>query len=198
MVGNDSPSVINSSSDSSSHKFTQLMLVDRESEKNKWIHALHELHRIILRNKLPPRNPLRVYSVMTTYQLQQLRHANNINCACLIDPTRLLLGCDDSLLCLDLDIQTYRRLTASKKILLCNYSSKDQLVIVLAGKQRHVRLIPTRGLDVDNIDWIKVTETKGATTFVVSNTNTDTFVCVAIKKTLLIYQVTNFYLFIFN
>ena len=178
-------------SDGGSHRFTQLMLVDRESEKNKWIHALHELHRIILRNKLPPRNPLRVHTVMTTYQLQQLRHANNINCACLIDPSRLLLGCDDSLLCLDLDVQTYRRLTASKKILLADYSSKDQLVIVLAGKQRHVKLIPTRGLDVDNVDWIKVTETKGATTFVVSSTPTDTFVCVAIKKTLLIYQVIN-------
>ena len=32
------------------------MLVDRESEKNKWIDALHELHRIIRRNKLPNRN----------------------------------------------------------------------------------------------------------------------------------------------
>lgn len=32
------------------------MLVDRESEKNKWIDALHELHRIIRRNKLPSRN----------------------------------------------------------------------------------------------------------------------------------------------
>lgn len=41
---------------SGSQRFTQLMLVDRESEKNKWIDALHELHRIIRRNKLPCRN----------------------------------------------------------------------------------------------------------------------------------------------
>jgi serine/threonine-protein kinase MRCK len=32
------------------------MLVDRESEKNKWIDALQELHRIIRRNKLAHRN----------------------------------------------------------------------------------------------------------------------------------------------
>lgn len=37
-------------------KFTQLMLVDREGEKNKWIDALHELHRIIRRNGLSYRN----------------------------------------------------------------------------------------------------------------------------------------------
>lgn len=42
--------------DDGSQRFTQLMLVDRESEKNKWIDALHELHRIIRRNKLPNRN----------------------------------------------------------------------------------------------------------------------------------------------
>ena len=42
--------------DDGTQKFTQLMLVDRESEKNKWIDALHELHRIIRRNKLLSRN----------------------------------------------------------------------------------------------------------------------------------------------
>lgn len=42
--------------DESGLKFTQLMLVDRETEKNKWIDALHELHRIIRRNKLSNRN----------------------------------------------------------------------------------------------------------------------------------------------
>lgn len=36
--------------------FTQLMLTDKEVEKNRWIDALHELHRIIRRNKLSYRN----------------------------------------------------------------------------------------------------------------------------------------------
>lgn len=72
---------------------------------------------------------------------------------------------------------------------MASYSHQDQLVVVLAGKQRHVKLIPTRGLDHENIEWIKVTETKGATSFVLVTLPTDTFICVAIKKTLLIYQV---------
>lgn len=171
------------------NEFAIVLTVDRESEKNKWIDALHELHRIIRRNKLPNRNPLRVYPLMTSFQLPALRHPNNINCCCIIDVTRLLIGCEDCLICCDLDIHSYRRLTNSKKIVLCSYSSTDQLVVVLAGKQRHIKLIPTRGLDEDNIEWIKVTETKGATTFVIVPLPTDTFICVAIKKTLLIYQV---------
>lgn len=36
--------------------FTQLMLVDKETEKHKWIDALRELHRIIRRNNIPTRN----------------------------------------------------------------------------------------------------------------------------------------------
>lgn len=127
---------------------------------------------------------------MTTFQLNALRHHNNINCCCVIDATRLLIGCDDSLLRCDLDIQTYRRLTNSKKILMCSYSPGDQLIVLLGGKQRHIKLVPTRGLDHDGTDWIKVTETKGATTFVLSTVNGQTFICVAIKKTLLIYEIT--------
>lgn len=80
-------------------------------------------------------------------------------------------------------------MTNSKKIILCSYSPQDQLVVVLAGKQRHIKLIPTRGLDHENIEWIKVTETKGATTFALVTVEAETFICVAIRKTLLIYQI---------
>lgn len=135
------------------------------------------------------RQPLHVHSLLTTFQLPPLRHYNTVNCCCVIDSTRLLIGCDDCLLCCDLDIQAFKRLTNSKKILAASYSHQDQLVVVLAGKQRHVKLIPTRGLDHENIEWIKVTETKGATCFVLVSLPSDTFICVAIKKTLLIYQV---------
>lgn len=40
------------------------MLVDKESEKHKWIDALHELHRIIRRNKIPHRNVFQLLVVM--------------------------------------------------------------------------------------------------------------------------------------
>lgn len=142
------------------------MLVDRESEKNKWIDALHELHRIIRRNKLSNRNvskilsnfllqfcakiliiqPLRAYILMTTMHLSALRHHNNIHCCCVIDETRLLIGCDDALLCCDLDVHSYHRLTNSKRILQLTYSPSEQLVVALAGKQRQIKVF---GVGVD-------------------------------------------------
>ena len=51
-------------------------------------------------------------------------------------------------------------------------------------------MIPIRGLDNDNIEWIKIPETKNATTFVLVSTNTLNYICVAIKKTLLLFEIT--------
>ncbi|XP_054154350.1 serine/threonine-protein kinase Genghis Khan-like [Oppia nitens] len=176
--------------DDGSQRFTQLMLVDRESEKNKWIDALHELHRIIRRNKLSNRNSLRAHTILTTVQLSFLRHHNNINCCLVIDETRLLIGCDDALLCCDLDIHSYHRLTNSKRIQQLAHSPTEQLVICLAGKQRQIKLIPIRGLDNESIEWIKIPETKNATTFALVSTNTANYICVAIKKTLILFEIT--------
>lgn len=40
------------------------------------------------------------------------------------------------------------------------------IIVVISGKQRHVRLIPVRALDGDECEWIKVSETKGCITLV--------------------------------
>jgi hypothetical protein len=73
-------------------------------------------------------------------QLSALRHHNNINCCLVIDETRLLIGCDDALLCCDLDIHSYHRLTNSKRIQQLSYSPSEQLVVSLAGKQRQIKV----------------------------------------------------------
>ena len=96
-------------------KFTQLMMVDRESERNRWIDALHELHRIIRKNKLSYRNALKSFKLINSLQLPLLRNFTNINCCCLIDETRILLGTEDGLVCCDLDIQVYRKISKTNK-----------------------------------------------------------------------------------
>jgi len=78
--------------------------------------------------------------VLTSFQIPALRHQNNIDCCCIIDESRLIIGCDDYLLCCDLDIQKCHRLINSKRIVQCAYSPSDQLVIVLAGKQRYIKV----------------------------------------------------------
>lgn len=122
-------------------RYHQLMLVDKESEKNKWIEALHELHRIVKRNNLPSRNYLQAYSFMTTAQLTLLRNINSINCCCLVDEgTRLLIGSDDSLTCCYLDVQAYHKLPKGKRVMLLAYLANDQLVVSMSGRQRHIKV----------------------------------------------------------
>jgi len=78
--------------------------------------------------------------------------------------------------------------------------------VVLSGKQRHVRLVPVRALDGDEVEWIKVAETKGCitlTTGVVRRNPLTYCLCVAIKKqvrhitllnVIIIYIILMFYI----
>lgn len=65
--------------------------------------------------------------------------------------------------------------------------------MVLSGKQRHVRLVPVRALDGDEVEWIKVAETKGCitlTTGIVRRNSLNYCLCVAIKKQVrIIYNI---------
>lgn len=77
------------------------------------------------------------------------------------------------------------RVGEGKKIHFMEYVNEEQLIVVLSGKQRHVRLVPVRALDGDDVEWIKVAETKGCialATGVVRRNPLTYCLCVAIKK----------------
>lgn len=87
------------------------------------------------------------------------------------------------------------RVGEGKKIYLLEYVTEEQLIVVLSGKQRHVRLVPVRALDGDEVEWIKVAETKGCITLTtgIMRRNPLTYcLCVAIKR-----QVSKRSLFVF-
>lgn len=171
--------------------FYQLMLVDRESEKIKWIEALHELHRIVRRNNLPTRNYLTASSVMTIAQLAQLRSVNTIHCCAVIeDGPKLLLGTDEALICCYFDLKAFHRLPKGKRVLQIAALEGEQLFVAMSGRQRHIKLIPMRALDSDAVAWIKMPETKNATAFVVHKDLPGSFISVAVKKSLFVYEIT--------
>lgn len=185
MIGDDY------SSHTQRNIFYQLMLVDKESEKIKWIEALHELHRIVKRNNLPPRNLLASYTIMTTSQLGQLRNMSTIHCCAIVEEgPKLLIGTDEALICCYLDLRAYHRLPKSNRVLLLDVLENEQLIVAMSGRQRHIKLIPMRALESDTVAWIKMPETKNATTFVMHRNLPGSFISVAVKKSLYVYEIT--------
>lgn len=76
-----------------------LMLADSEGEKNKWVVALSELHRIMKRNNLPNTTVLLARELIDN-SLTLLRNALS---AAIIDPDRIVIGAEEGLYCVDLD-----------------------------------------------------------------------------------------------
>lgn len=78
------------------------------------------------------------------------------------------------------------RIGETKKIHEIEFVAEEQLLVVISGKQRHIRLIPIRALDGDDVEWIKVAETKGCitlTTGVMRLGQAPTYcLCVAVKR----------------
>ena len=64
-------------------------------------------------------------------------------------------------------------------------------LLCLTGKQKHIRLTPTAALGGDNIESVKIAETKGCTSFCTGmvRQGTSTVLCVAIKRTIVVYEL---------
>ncbi|XP_014247988.1 serine/threonine-protein kinase Genghis Khan isoform X2 [Cimex lectularius] len=171
-----------------------LMLADSESEKNKWVVALTELHRILKRNNLPNTAVFQAKEVLDNTQT----FIKNTMSATIVDPDRLVIGTDDGLLCLDLDRSEVARIGENKKVYQVELVLDEQVVIVVAGRQRQVRLVPVRALDGHEVEWIKVAETKSCITFctgVMCHAPQPIYcLCVAIKRQntsqIIIYEIT--------
>lgn len=141
---------------SDGNKLITLMLADTESEKNKWVTALSELHRILKKNNLPNTAVYRVKEVLDS----SLSIIRNSMSSAIIDRDRLVIGNEEGLYCVELDCFEFIRIGEAKKIIQIWYIQTEQLLVVLCGKQRHIRLLPIRALEVPDVEWIKVSDSK--------------------------------------
>ena len=48
------------------------------------------------------------------------------------------------------------RIGDGKKIVCLEYIAEEQLIMVIAGRQRQVKLVPVRALGGEDVEWIKV------------------------------------------
>ncbi|XP_072867570.1 serine/threonine-protein kinase MRCK alpha isoform X9 [Chlorocebus sabaeus] len=171
----------------SNNKCSILMLADSENEKSKWVGVLSELHKILKKNKFRDRS---VYVPKEAYD-STLPLIKTTQAAAIIDHERIALGNEEGLFVVHVTKDEIIRVGDNKKIHQIELIPNDQLVAVISGRNRHVRLFPLSALDGRETDFYKLAETKGCQTITSGKVHHGalTCLCVAMKRQVLCYEL---------
>ncbi|NXG40824.1 MRCKA kinase, partial [Psilopogon haemacephalus] len=172
----------------SSNKCSILILADGENEKSKWVGVLNELHRILKKNKLKDRS---VYVPKEAYD-STLPLIKTTQSAAIIDHERIALGNEEGLFVVHVTKDEIIRVGDNKKVHQIELIPSEQLVAVISGRNRHVRLFPMAALDGRETEFYKLAETKGCQSLVSGHVRHGalTCLCVAMKRQVLCYELT--------
>ncbi|XP_056284951.1 serine/threonine-protein kinase MRCK alpha isoform X6 [Pseudoliparis swirei] len=172
---------------SSNHKPSILILADSDQERNKWVGLLNELHRILKKNKLKERF---VYVPKEAYD-STLPLIKTTQSAAIIDHERVALGNEEGLFIIHVTKDEIVRVGDNKKVHHIDLIPQEQLLAVISGRNRHVRLFPTQALDGRETESYKLAETKGCQTIVSGPVRNGslTCLCVAMKRQIICYEV---------
>lgn len=83
------------------------------------------------------------------------------------------------------------RVGDNKKVYHIDLILQEQLLAVISGRNRHVRLFPTQALDGRETESYKLAETKGCQTIVsgLVRNGSLTCLCMAMKRQIICYEV---------
>ncbi|XP_053397279.1 serine/threonine-protein kinase MRCK alpha-like isoform X2 [Mercenaria mercenaria] len=173
-------------------KHSVLMLAENETERQRWVGALNELQKLLRRNKLPKTfifQPQEVYD-------NSLSLVKGTFSAATLESGRLLLGTEEGVYIAELAKDVLIRIgdkSEKKPVFQVELVPEEQLIVLISGKQRHIKLLHSSALDGYEVDPVKIQETKGCHMFC-TNTghrpDNNTFLCVAIKRTILAFELT--------
>ncbi|XP_053315304.1 serine/threonine-protein kinase MRCK alpha isoform X2 [Spea bombifrons] len=171
----------------SSSKCSILLLADSESEKSKWVAVLNELHRILKKNKLKDRS---VYIPKEAYD-STLPLIKNTQSAAILDHERIALGNEEGLFVVHVTKDEIIRVGDNKKVHQVDLIPNEQLIAVISGRNRHVRLYPVASLDGRETEFFKLAETKGCQGMVSGHVRHGalTCLCVSMKRQVLCYEL---------
>ncbi|XP_068088901.1 serine/threonine-protein kinase MRCK alpha isoform X3 [Hyperolius riggenbachi] len=171
----------------SSNKCSILLLADSESDRSKWVGVLNELHRILKKNKLKERS---VYIPKEAYDCT-LPLIKNTQSAAILDHERIALGNEEGLFVVHVTKDEIIRVGDNKKVHQVELIPQEQLITVISGRNRHVRLYPTASLDGRETEFFKLAETKGCQGIVSGQVRHGalTCLCVAMKRQVLCYEL---------
>uniref|UniRef100_A0A8C9VZI3 Serine/threonine-protein kinase MRCK alpha n=1 Tax=Scleropages formosus TaxID=113540 RepID=A0A8C9VZI3_SCLFO len=167
---------------SSSHKCSILILADSEQERSKWVGLLNEMHRLLRKSKLKDRF---VYVPKEAYD-STLPLIKSAQSAAIIDHERVALGNEEGLL-----LYIFIIMNIFLKVHHIELMPSEQLLAVISGRNRHVRLFPMLALDGRETDSYKLAETKGCQTLVSGRPRPGgpTCLCVAMKRQVICYEI---------
>ncbi|XP_059375880.1 serine/threonine-protein kinase MRCK alpha isoform X4 [Carassius carassius] len=145
---------------SSNKKCSILILADSDQERTKWVGLLNELHRLLKKSKLKERF---VYFPKEAYD-SALPLIKSTQSAAIIDHERIALGNEEGLYIIHVTKDEIIKVGDNKKVHQIELIPSEQLIAVISGRNRHVRLYPMATLDEANFH--KIAETKGCQTLV--------------------------------
>nr|CAB3229242.1 serine/threonine-protein kinase MRCK alpha [Phallusia mammillata] len=166
-----------------------LLLAESESAKNKWIGALTEVHRILRKHQLKDKS---VFHPMEAYD-STLPLIKTALSSAIIDPDRIALGTEEGLYVLELRTDEIVKIGDAKKIYAIEVLRNEDMIAVVSGRNRHIRLHTITALDGSDAEAIKIEETKGCTVLASGavRQGSTTCLCVAMKKHVFIYEMNN-------
>ncbi|TSN30241.1 Serine/threonine-protein kinase MRCK alpha [Bagarius yarrelli] len=168
-------------------KTSILILADSDHERTKWVSLLLELHRILKRNKLKDRS---VYVAKEAYD-STLPLIKTTQTAAIIDHERVALGNEEGLYIVHVTKDEIIRVGDNKKVHHVELIPSEQLLAVISGRNRHVRLVPMIALDGRDTDSFKLLETKGCQLLVSGKPRHSSHMClcVAMKRQIIFYEL---------
>ncbi|KAM9465914.1 serine/threonine-protein kinase MRCK alpha isoform 2-T2 [Clarias gariepinus] len=174
-------------STSGSKKCSILILADNDQEKNKWVGLLNELHRLLRKNKLKERS---VYVPKEAYDCT-LPLIKTTQSAAILDHERIALGNEEGLYVIHVTKDEIVKVGDNKKVHLIDLIPSEQLLAVISGRNRHVRLFSMASLDDRDTEFYKLPETKGCQTLVsgMVKHGVRPCLCVAMKRQVICYEL---------
>ncbi|KAL4630442.1 serine/threonine-protein kinase MRCK alpha isoform X3 [Arapaima gigas] len=172
---------------SSSRKCSILILADSEQERSKWVGLLNEMHRLLRKSKLKERF---VYMPKEAYD-STLPLIKSTQSAAIIDHERVALGNEEGMYVIHVTKDEIIRVGDNKKVHYIDLMPSEQLLAVISGRNRHVRLLPMLALDGRETDSYKLAETKGCQALVSGRPRPGgpTCLCVAMKRQVICYEI---------
>ena len=163
-----------------------LVLMQNESIRDTILTILTELKSFVKQNKLTKLPLYRPRELYDSLQLDLLRY---INTACIIDHERIVVGCEDGLYLLNIP-KNYSNKISDKKVYQLDHVESEGLLVYTAGRHKMLRMLPVCSLDCGNSASLKIVDSKGTNLFVTGVVHQSTCIIVAIRKRILLFEIT--------